>query len=1200
MKNNERSENWAILFMACIIGFAVLPGMAMAVTAPAEEWNKSYGGTGYDFARSVHQTTDGGYIFAGYTDSYLPGNNDAWLVKTYANGTQEWDKAYPGANSDFAFSIEQTSDGGYVVAGQTWSYGAGNGDAYLFKTYADGTQEWAEVSGGTGYDYVITVQQTSDGGYIFAGSTTSFGAGNYDAWLIKTYPNGTQEWNRTFGGVGRELIYSVHQTSDGGYIMAGATGSYGAGNDDAWLVKTYPNGTQEWSKVFGGSGYDFASSVQQTSDGGYILAGFTASYGAGSNDAWLIKTYPNGTQQWSKTFGGSGYDSASSVQQTSDNGYILACTIESNGYAYATLIKTYSDGTQEWNKTFEKLNSEAQAAQQTSDNGYILTGHGNGDAWLIKVASDAIAPSTIEILFPNAISNWQIGGSQNIEWTYTGTPGSTVKIELFKGFDIESLTTLESNAPIGSDGTGSYLWSITPPEGIDYLPGPYQIKITASDGSTTDTSGFFNLNNPPITTLSGIITHIMLDPDNPPMYRGKTGTPSYPLALRIYNPNDIEKTYQVGIKSDFVDESNPSGSMYMLCIPSAEPSSYTVSVTVPAKGTNDVFFTCMSEWDWIPPQKGGFFEEFMKNTGQTIFSAVAEEFAKYNPITKTISLVEFWMEIVKAANLIDQVEGQKIHPIELNSGSSTDLEFDPSVNQYIVAEVPTIKWILLGSSVFNEIASSGAVVISEASLSTVPNPVSVGIWIAGILADNFAAIQYQQAYDPDHNYTTVQAPIPIHFSEMDTMPDGDAKKFVSAYADAVSLRNATLVAYIRYDGARIDNQSEYMLMQLEAANNFTLQAIQKMSEAVGHYKLMTASIEPMTDEQVQQFRERIQTDGLSQETKDFLTRNGYGDNIENITQVILKLDPEFYRNPRNYTKFLDIQTAFMAYESRGYMSEIVRIKVEEKGYAVSTASDADITHLEELKSQINQSINDGTVTPGTQVLINEMIGKSREVLDETNNLAYMPYYEFAVSALAILPALDNTPPEITITTPANGTSYILNQNVLANWQTSDPGSGIDSVTATVPNGTAIDTVTVGTKSFSVNASDKSGNQANETVSYDVVYNFSGLTVSTKGKNDIIRLGSSVLVSFQLKDANQNTVSTATAKIYTAKVTNGNVGTETEGTSSDRKNPGNQFKYNSKTKQYEYNLATRTLTAGTWQIRIGLDDETSKYTTIVLK
>ena len=302
-----------------------------AETAPEVEWDKTFGGSDSDCVYSVQQTFDGGYIVTGFTFSFGAGGFDFWLIKTDSNGNELWNKTFGGSDSDYAWSVQQTSDKGYIVAGATESFGAGDDDFWLIKTDSNGNKEWDKTFGGSNDDCAFSVQQTSDNGYILAGFTDSFGAGGRDSWLIKTDQNGNKEWDKTFGGSNNDHAHSIQMTSDNGYIIAGYTESFGAGNEDFWLIKTDSNGDKEWDKTFGGPDYDWAHSVQQTSDRGYIVAGYTESFGAGNEDFWLIKTDSNGDKEWDKTFGGPDYDWAHSVQQTSDRGYIVAGETKSFG-----------------------------------------------------------------------------------------------------------------------------------------------------------------------------------------------------------------------------------------------------------------------------------------------------------------------------------------------------------------------------------------------------------------------------------------------------------------------------------------------------------------------------------------------------------------------------------------------------------------------------------------------------------------------------------------------------------------------------------------------------------------------------------------------------------------------------------------------------------------------------------------------------
>ncbi len=255
-------------------------------------WQRTFGGTASDAAYSVQETSDGGYVLAGKTSSFGAGGGDMYLVKTDTNGNELWSRTFGGTDYDGAWSVQETSDGGYILAGSTKSFGAGSLDMYLVKTDANGDKLWSRTFGGTDSDWARSVQETSDGGYILAGGTG--GAGSCDMYLVKTDADGHELWSRTFGGTGSDCAESVQETSDGGYILAGCTGSFGAGSGDMYLVKTDANGNELWSRTFGGTDCDEAWSVQETSDGGYILAGNTMSFGAGERDMYLVKTDANG------------------------------------------------------------------------------------------------------------------------------------------------------------------------------------------------------------------------------------------------------------------------------------------------------------------------------------------------------------------------------------------------------------------------------------------------------------------------------------------------------------------------------------------------------------------------------------------------------------------------------------------------------------------------------------------------------------------------------------------------------------------------------------------------------------------------------------------------------------------------------------------------------------------------------------------
>jgi len=373
---------------------------------PAIEWTRTYSGYG---AFSVIQTSDGGYALAGYTWSFETNSWDFWLVKTDGDGTQQWNKTYGGANNEWAYSVVETGDGGYALAGFTRSFGAGDANFWLVKVDSSGNIEWNITYGGANDDAARSVVETSDGGYVLTGKTESSGAGEPDFWLVKTDGYGNQQWNKTYGGANNDDAYSVVGTSDGGYALAGYTASFGAGGRDFWLVKVDSSGNMEWNKTYGGVNDEWAYSVVKTSDSGYALVGYTTSLGAGGSDFWLVKTDGYGNRQWNKTYGGANSDAAHSVVETSDGEYVLAGKTESFGAGKSDfwLVKVDSSGDMEWNTTYGGTNDDAaNSIVGTSDGGYALAGYTwsfgtrtRTDAWLVKVAR----PTPVDkfgLLFP--------------------------------------------------------------------------------------------------------------------------------------------------------------------------------------------------------------------------------------------------------------------------------------------------------------------------------------------------------------------------------------------------------------------------------------------------------------------------------------------------------------------------------------------------------------------------------------------------------------------------------------------------------------------------------------------------------------------------------------------------------------------------------------------------------------------------------
>jgi len=478
------------------------------VHAQTKLWDKTIGGNHLDNLAKMQQTRDGGYILGGYStsgksadkseankgqrDVYGDLTNDYWVVKLKADGSKEWDKTFGGNSEDQLTSVQQTSDGGYILGGYSRSgisgdkseanKGEKNEEGFYFPDYwivklkADGSKEWDKTFGGSDVDWLTSLQQTSDGGYILGGTSSSGISGDKteakkasdenfyttDYWIVKLDANGAMQWDKTLGGENTDQLASVLQTSDGGYILGGWSVSRKSGdktgkdsgfdNSDYWVVKLDANGKKLWDKTLGGKGNDDLSAVQQTLDGGYLLGGSTLSNKSGDKteinrggyDYWVVKLKADGSKEWDKTFGGDDWDYLNAVQQTSDSGYILGGRSRSGksrdktegnkgnkGFSYDYwMVKLKADGTKVWDKTIggtgeENLNS----LQQTSDGHYILGGgsasgisgdkseenkgvaFGSGDPtwdyWVVKIEESGKQEQTISInpILPKSLSD---------------------------------------------------------------------------------------------------------------------------------------------------------------------------------------------------------------------------------------------------------------------------------------------------------------------------------------------------------------------------------------------------------------------------------------------------------------------------------------------------------------------------------------------------------------------------------------------------------------------------------------------------------------------------------------------------------------------------------------------------------------------------------------------------------------------------
>ncbi|QMU27872.1 hypothetical protein [Adhaeribacter radiodurans] len=391
-------------------------------------WDKAIGGRGEEGLRSFQQTSDGGYILGGNSSSGSGGDKteanrgtrgttDYWIVKLNANGTKEWDKTLGGDRNDKLISLQQTNDEGYIVIGSSNSAKLGDkseaaAGSWIVKLNADGNKEWDNtISGGS----ISSLQQTRDGVYILGGTSASGKGGDKsedskgkeDFWIVKLKADGSKDWDKTIGGNNYDWLTAVYQTSDDGYILAGSSWSGKSGDktqasqcySDYWIVKLKADGSKEWDKTEVQVSSDYLEKMQLTRDGGYILLGASHS-GELRIGPFIVKLKADGTKEWDKTISGDGYEWLSVIQQTSDNGFILGGYKEREISNVPTnlgwVVKLKADGATDWDTTLKRNNSSSIITiQQTSDGGYILGGPSSvylgdefADGWVMKLNNE--------------------------------------------------------------------------------------------------------------------------------------------------------------------------------------------------------------------------------------------------------------------------------------------------------------------------------------------------------------------------------------------------------------------------------------------------------------------------------------------------------------------------------------------------------------------------------------------------------------------------------------------------------------------------------------------------------------------------------------------------------------------------------------------------------------------------------------------
>jgi hypothetical protein len=498
------------------MAFLIIASTQSFAQTPAKQWDYRFGGTGQDFLRSIQQTSDGGYILGGYSYSGISGDKtenthasgwDCWIVKTDAQGIKQWDADFGGFKTEELHCIKQTLDGGYILGGKTESsptgdvsqVSRGKADYWIVKTDAYGVKQWDARFGGSLEDNLVSLDVTSDGGYILAGLSgspvsgdkTDAGAGEQDFWIVKTDSNGIKQWDAAYGGTGLEEISTIHQTLDGGYIIGGSSPSNIGGDKtqncrgglDYWVVKINASGMKEWDATFGGDQTDRCYAVQQNSDGSYLLGGVSNSGASGDRtqpswgygDYWIVKINSDGSKQWDFRYGGTLDDELKALQPTTDGGYILGGfsnseitgdkTQSCQGSLDYWMVKIDGSGNKQWDERFgTDIYDECDDIIQTSDGGYLLGGETSGgangdktqpdwgqdDYWIIKTAADI--PPVCEVPIGTVASNikatsakvaWDIvSGAQtyNVRYRITGTVSWTKVASVLNSKKIQGLS----------------------------------------------------------------------------------------------------------------------------------------------------------------------------------------------------------------------------------------------------------------------------------------------------------------------------------------------------------------------------------------------------------------------------------------------------------------------------------------------------------------------------------------------------------------------------------------------------------------------------------------------------------------------------------------------------------------------------------------------------------------------------------------
>jgi hypothetical protein len=379
-----------------LLGLAACASSVAQPLAPHIIWARTFGGSGFEKATAVTPVSDGGFVLVHMSSSYGAGDLDRYAVRTDSNGIFLWDFTSGGSDWEETWAVWECADGGFILVGTTRSFGYGLTDGYVSKIDASGNELWWHTYGSEAADNFYDGVALPDGGYAFAGLWASYGYGSGDFYLVRTDSSGDTLWTRTYGGEYGERALAMKGTTDGGFILAGYTESGTAGGQDAYVVKTDSAGNAQWTRTVGGGRDDWAWDIACTADGGYVATGFVTSAATYDEDVFLVRFAADGSVLWSRTYGGTGTDCGYSVIQENDGGFLIAGSTESYGAGFsdAWLLKTDNEGHLLWSQTYGGGSSDEFTDIHVYSDGYIVAGAtqswgaGGWDFWLVRLSAE--------------------------------------------------------------------------------------------------------------------------------------------------------------------------------------------------------------------------------------------------------------------------------------------------------------------------------------------------------------------------------------------------------------------------------------------------------------------------------------------------------------------------------------------------------------------------------------------------------------------------------------------------------------------------------------------------------------------------------------------------------------------------------------------------------------------------------------------